>query len=53
MTIPRNLPILAEYAGTVNAPILNLTNTAIVVGAANTASRRGSAASNGTTCVNV
>ena len=27
MTIPRNLSILAEYAGTVNAPVLNLTNT--------------------------
>ena len=26
MTIPRNLSILAEYAGTVNAPVLNLTN---------------------------
>jgi len=27
MTIPRNLSILAEYAGTVNTPVLNLTNT--------------------------
>ena len=27
MTIPRNLSILAEYAGTVNAPVLSLTNT--------------------------
>jgi len=27
MTIPRNLSILADYAGTVNTPVLNLTNT--------------------------
>lgn len=27
MTIPRNLSILAEYAGTINAPVLSLTNT--------------------------
>jgi hypothetical protein len=27
MTIPRNLSILAEYAGTVNAPVLNLPNS--------------------------
>ena len=26
MTIPRNLSILAEYAGTVNVPVLNLPN---------------------------
>jgi hypothetical protein len=26
MTIPRNLSILAEYAGTVNAPIMNIPN---------------------------
>ena len=27
MTIPRNLSILPDYAGTVNTPVLNLTNT--------------------------
>jgi hypothetical protein len=27
MTIPRNLSILADYAGTINTPVLNLTNT--------------------------
>ena len=26
MTIPRNLSILAEYAGTVNAPVMNIPN---------------------------
>jgi hypothetical protein len=27
LTIPRNLSILADYAGTINTPVLNLTNT--------------------------